>query len=74
VSDTFTTITDTMSNQQNLITSFSSLMMKLEPLIKIGDEVAKVCSLRIFCIGQSELSIFSKRSILTSISHGKCLP
>jgi hypothetical protein len=39
------TTSDTLSNQQNLVTSFSSLMKKFEPLVKIGDEVAKVRSL-----------------------------
>jgi hypothetical protein len=44
MSDAFADISDTMSNQQNLITSFNALMKRLEPLVKIGDEVAKVCS------------------------------
>jgi phage-related minor tail protein len=44
MSDAFADISDTMSNQQNLVTSFNALMKRLEPLVKIGDEVAKVCS------------------------------
>src|SRR5258705_5605348 len=43
-SDAFTNIPDTLSNQQNLVTSFQALMTRLEPLVKIGDEVAKVFS------------------------------
>ena len=41
VSDAFT---DTLSNQQKLVTSFSALMKQFEPLVKIADEVAKVRS------------------------------
>ena len=41
-SDAFTDIT--LLNQQNLVTSFGALMKKFEPLIKIGDEIAKVRS------------------------------
>jgi hypothetical protein len=37
-----TAISDTVSNQQNLITSFDALVNKLGVLVKIGDEVAKV--------------------------------
>jgi hypothetical protein len=37
-----TAISDTVSNQQNLITSFDALMNKLGVLVKIGDEIAKV--------------------------------
>ena len=44
VSNACTNISDTLSNQQNLVTSFQGLMERLEPLVKIGDEVAKVCS------------------------------
>jgi hypothetical protein len=44
VPDAFTNISDTLSNQQKLVASFSALMKQLEPLVKIGDEVAKVCS------------------------------
>ena len=36
------TISDTVSNQQNLITTFDGLMNKLGILVRIGDEVAKV--------------------------------
>ena len=44
VSGAFTNISDTLSNQQSLVTSFNALMKKFEPLIKIADEVAKVRS------------------------------
>ena len=44
LSDAVTNISDTVSNQQDLVTSFSGLMNKLTPLVKIGDEVAKVRS------------------------------
>ena len=43
-SDALTNISGTLSNQQKLVTSFSGLMKKFEPLIKIADEVAKVHS------------------------------
>ena len=39
-----TNISDTLSDQQKLVTSFKALMKRFEPLIKIADEVAKVCS------------------------------
>ena len=42
VSDTVTNISDTWTNQQNLVVSFDSLMKKLGVLVKVGDEVAKV--------------------------------
>ena len=35
-------MSDTLSNQQKLVTSFNGLLKKFEPLIKIADEVAKV--------------------------------
>jgi hypothetical protein len=44
VSNAATNISNTVSNQQNLITSFESLMKKVGVLVKIGDDVAKVCS------------------------------
>ena len=44
VSNAFTNISDTVSNQQNLVASFTALMQKLQLLVKIGDKVAKVCS------------------------------
>ena len=44
VSDAVTNISDTLANQQNLVTSFDVLMKLFVPLVKIGDEVAKVCS------------------------------
>ena len=42
VSDTVTNISDTWTNQQNLVVLFDSLMQKLGVLVKVGDEVAKV--------------------------------
>jgi outer membrane receptor for monomeric catechols len=44
VPDTVTNAASAVSNQQNLITSFDALMEKLGVLVKVGDEVAKVCS------------------------------
>jgi hypothetical protein len=44
VVDTLTNVSNTLSNQQNLIASFDALMKKLGVLVKVGDEVAKVCS------------------------------
>jgi hypothetical protein len=42
LSDAVTIITDAASTQKDLVTSFGSLMSKLEILVKVGDEVAKV--------------------------------
>ena len=42
VSDAVTNISDTWTNQQNLVVLFDSLMKKLGVLVKVGDEVAKV--------------------------------
>jgi phage-related minor tail protein len=44
VSDAFTNISDTLSNQQKLVTSFNALMKRVEPLVKMADEVAQVRS------------------------------
>jgi hypothetical protein len=33
-----------VANQQNLIAAFDAVMKKLGVLVKVGDEVAKVCS------------------------------
>ena len=41
-SDAVTKISDTWTNQQNLVALFDSLMQKLGVLVKVGDEVAKV--------------------------------
>jgi hypothetical protein len=43
-SDALSNISNTASNQQNLVTTFDALMKKLEVLVKVGDEVAQVCS------------------------------
>jgi hypothetical protein len=40
-----TDLTDTTSTQQNLVTSFGSLLDKVGILLTVGDEVAKVCLL-----------------------------
>jgi hypothetical protein len=45
VSDAFTNTSDTLSHQQKLVTSFDALLMQFKPLVKIGDEISKVCSL-----------------------------
>ena len=45
VSDAVTNISNTQTNQRDLITSFDALMQKLGVLVKVGDEVAKVRSL-----------------------------
>ena len=37
-----TNIPDTLTNQQNLVALFDSLMQKLGLWLKVGDEVAKV--------------------------------
>jgi hypothetical protein len=42
-SDALTNISNTVSNQQNIVTTFDALMKKLEVVVKIGDEVARVC-------------------------------
>jgi hypothetical protein len=43
VADGVTNHADTISNQMSLVTSLSSLLDKVGILVKIGDEVAKVC-------------------------------
>ena len=45
VSDAFTNISDALSHQQELVTRFDALLMQFKPLVKIGDQIAKVCSL-----------------------------
>jgi hypothetical protein len=55
VSGAVTDDADSVSNQQNLIGSFDALMKKLGVLIKVGDEVAHVCSS--YLIARSELII-----------------
>jgi hypothetical protein len=51
---------DALSDQQSLVTSFESVLKLIKPLVKIGDEIAKVCSLVFSCIGRSEVMIFQK--------------
>ena len=48
---------DAMSNQQTLVTSFEAVLKLIKPLVKIGDEIAKVCSLVFSCIRRLELMI-----------------
>jgi hypothetical protein len=45
ISNSVTGFTNTASNQQDLITSFSSLLDKVGILLTVGDEVTKVCPL-----------------------------
>jgi hypothetical protein len=58
---------DALSDQQSLVTSFGTVLELIKPLVKIGDEVAKVCSL-VFSIGRSELIFFSKDPSLCQFS------
>jgi hypothetical protein len=44
VDDGVTNFASTVSNQMGLETSLGSLLGKVEMLVKIGDEVAKVCA------------------------------
>jgi len=44
VSHAITNAVNAISNQQSLITPFEALVNKLGVLVKIGDEIAKVCS------------------------------
>jgi hypothetical protein len=44
MSDALIDTSDTISNQENLVASFDTLMKKFQPLVRIGDEVAKVNS------------------------------
>jgi hypothetical protein len=45
-SDAVTSITDAASTRKDLVTSIGSLMSKVETLVKVGDEIAKVRSQR----------------------------
>jgi hypothetical protein len=45
--DAGTDVVNAVSNQWGLITSFESLLTKVGLLVKIGDEIAKVCPCRI---------------------------
>jgi hypothetical protein len=62
MSDAVTHLTNTASNQKSLIKSFGSLLGKVEMLVKVGDEVAKVCLLQ-----YSNLSYRSKTVKDTSL-------
>ena len=48
-------VLDTLSDKQSLATSIDAVLKLIKPLVKIGDEIAKVCSLVFSCIGQLEL-------------------
>ena len=49
------------TNKQSLVTSFDALLMHLKPLVKIGDEIAKVCSPVFFpCNDQNQSFFFRK--------------
>jgi hypothetical protein len=37
-------VSGAVSDKQSLVTSFDALLMQFRPLIKIGDEISKVCS------------------------------
>jgi hypothetical protein len=43
-SEAVTSVTNTVSTQMDLVTSMGSLLAKVDVLVKLGDEVAKVCS------------------------------
>ena len=38
-------VSDAVLNKQSLVTTFDALLMQFKPLVKIGDEISKVCSL-----------------------------
>jgi hypothetical protein len=38
-------VPDALLDQQSLVTSFDALLKQFIPLVKIGDEISKVCSL-----------------------------
>ena len=75
-SDAFTNASDTLSRQEGLISSFEAVLIQLKPLVKIGDEISKVCSPIFFpvTIRINFLSFHFKRFILMSISRGQCFP
>ena len=62
------------TNKQSLVTSFDALLMHLKPLVKIGDEIAKVCSPVFFPCNDQKICFFFERYILMSISRGQCFP
>ena len=63
--DAFTNISDTLSHQQKLVTSFSALMKRFEPLVKIADELAKVFSPVVSPLNDRNSSFFQKVHSLT---------
>jgi hypothetical protein len=60
-SDALTNISNTVSNQPNLVTSFDALMKKREVLVKVGDEVAKVCFSVFFSLPHELNSLFLQK-------------
>jgi hypothetical protein len=59
-----------VANQENLIAAFDAVMKKLGVLVKVGDEVAKVCSSAPSLLLDHLIDHFffkKKRSILLSI-------
>ena len=68
-SDAFTNISNTLSDQQKLITSFNALMKNFKVFVKIVDEVAKVrSSLSFLSLNNHD---FFKRFIRMLILRGK---
>ena len=73
-SDAITNISDALSHQQTLVTSFEAVLQQLKPLVKIGDEISKVCSPIIFPVSIRINSCFVERYILMSILRGQSFP
>ena len=68
-------LSDTLSNGQSLVMSCGALLEQSGSLIKIGDEIAKVCSSVSSVLDDLKiLPFFLNRSILMSISRGQCTP
>ena len=47
-----THVFDALSDQQSLLASFGAVLKLIDPFIKIGDEIAKVCTLVSYCVGR----------------------
>jgi hypothetical protein len=58
---------DALSDQQSLVTSFGAVLKLIKPLVKIGDEIAKVCSL-VFLYWTIRINDFSKDPSLCQFS------
>ena len=50
VADSVNSATNVISNQSNLVASVNSLLDKVGALVKVGDEIAKVCRFLISCL------------------------